>query len=412
MRSRWIVLGLAGLTVSACDASGGDDATTISTTSSTSTSTSASNGSGGSGAGGNGSGGGELPPSCYDGPPNASIAAQAPATWVAVPGSKLEDVCACANGFPEVCGVEYCGGLVSYSGAAYSECRNQLFVWGGGHNAYYGNEIYVFDVPTLTWSRLNDPSPPTSTDNCVEALSDGAPNSRHTYDGLAFIEHADRLFAAGGAIACEAGGGGNAIWLFDATNLVWELAEPTPVGLGPDEPHGYFPFNYAADYDPVSRNVYLETTYGLYAYSYDDDTLTRVWDLYSGGGVWTERTGVVVPERRWFVSIGTGRVAVYDLEAPNLEIWSTSGPQAIADADAPGIAYDRASGTIVGWTNGDVYRLDLDSRTWASLGSVYVPQGIYGQDGDVYGRFAYLPVENAFVAVADPIDEVHVLKNR
>src|SRR5262245_36785088 len=44
------------------------------------------------------------------------------------------------------------------SGASYDSSRDRMIVWGGGHGDYAGNEIYVFSIPTLTWSRINNPS--------------------------------------------------------------------------------------------------------------------------------------------------------------------------------------------------------------------------------------------------------------
>jgi len=79
--------------------------------------------------------------------------------------------------------------------------RNRLVVWGGGHNDYYGNEVYAFDISTFTWHRLNDPSPIKDKNICGPYNPDSTPVSRHTYGGLAYIAHADRFFGLGGSQA-------------------------------------------------------------------------------------------------------------------------------------------------------------------------------------------------------------------
>ena len=80
---------------------------------------------------------------------------------------------------------------------AFDTKRNQLVMWGGGLDDYFGNEIYALNLTTLSMTRLTEPATPYA--NYVETLADGTqPNSRHTYDGLAYMENVDRLFAFGG----------------------------------------------------------------------------------------------------------------------------------------------------------------------------------------------------------------------
>lgn len=62
--------------------------------------------------------------------------------------------------------------------------------WGGGHQDYYGNELYRFNLETLTWSRLNEPSPhsPSMASNSIPngIFPDGTPGAPHTYNGLVY----------------------------------------------------------------------------------------------------------------------------------------------------------------------------------------------------------------------------------
>jgi hypothetical protein len=50
-------------------------------------------------------------------------------------------------------------GALAYSGMAYDSKHHKLLVFGGGHWDYSGNEIWAFDINTLTWSRMYEPVP-------------------------------------------------------------------------------------------------------------------------------------------------------------------------------------------------------------------------------------------------------------
>ena len=76
-----------------------------------------------------------------------------------------------------------------WGGMAYDDSGHRLFFHGGGHYAYGGNEVYQFNLATLTWTRVTDPSPLIGDELTP---GNGAPNpapaegpfARHTYDGL------------------------------------------------------------------------------------------------------------------------------------------------------------------------------------------------------------------------------------
>src|SRR5581483_3931868 len=83
-------------------------------------------------------------------------------TWCKVPNSHMRDV---AFQWPSGVtftqnGVGVDGVMSLWSGGAFDTKRNRLIVWGGGHFGYAGNEIYAFDVNTLSWTRVTDPSIP------------------------------------------------------------------------------------------------------------------------------------------------------------------------------------------------------------------------------------------------------------
>src|SRR5262249_55208648 len=65
--------------------------------------------------------------------------------WFQVPNSNLSAVL--PNPLPPGNPVNI---MAAWSGGAYDTTRDRLIIWGGGHADYAGNEIYVFDVNSLT----------------------------------------------------------------------------------------------------------------------------------------------------------------------------------------------------------------------------------------------------------------------
>src|SRR5690242_11848965 len=121
--------------------------------------------------------------------------------WHEIPNTSIRAVCP-PNGFG---GSSYafrddCNNITAaWNSAMMDTKRNRLIVWGGGHNDYLGNELYSLELDHFKLTRLTDPAVPVNSTGCEEALADGTqPNSRHTYDAVTYIEHADRLFVYGG----------------------------------------------------------------------------------------------------------------------------------------------------------------------------------------------------------------------
>lgn len=106
--------------------------------------------------------------------------------WTVLGSSKLEDVGAAdvgqegTFGFEAVFGTWNGGALVDYGD------HGSIFFWGGGHNDYFGNEVYRYDLSTRTFHRMTEPSTAGNASGwngpfTNGVLSDGTPNSAHTY---------------------------------------------------------------------------------------------------------------------------------------------------------------------------------------------------------------------------------------
>lgn len=93
-----------------------------------------------------------------------------------------------SNGHPSV--------VSAWSGAAWDEATKSLYITGGGHADYAGNEVYKWSASSGLFARLNNPTGAignTGTlndglDSSSPAYFDGRPRSAHTYNHLRFIE--------------------------------------------------------------------------------------------------------------------------------------------------------------------------------------------------------------------------------
>jgi hypothetical protein len=318
----------------------------------------------------------------------------APGEWAEVPNTKLEhhlpDPLPPNWGGPETI-------MGAWSGGAYDTKRDRLIVWGGGHADYAGNELYVFDVNELVWSRFWGPSPefPDIEGGGVEAYDDGNPSSRHTYDGLEYIESVDRFWSQGGSVF-PSGEVSFGTWTFDFTTKTWERK-----GDAPDSTIGV-----VSAYDSVTGHVFHQGVSVFSEYDAEADRYTTRGEIPEG--VWEDkRTAEIDPVRRLFVGVGQGYVDQWDLKSWRRKRLATKGGKPIVDGNAPGFAYDPLRKCFVAWNGGpDVYTLDMETLSWTRHQSDQrggsVPDDISAWG--TYGRFRYVASKDVFIAV-DAINE-------
>lgn len=348
-------------------------------------------------------------------------------SWLEVPDTRMIDVCA-----PKHFGVRGmlgCAGIIdAWGSAAYGSTERMMFVWGGGHNDYWGNEVYAFQLRSGRWIRLTDPSPGDLVMSAgSDPLPDGSPNSRHTYDGLEYLDHSNRLFAQGGATS-PAGKGSAVTWLFDPVALAWQNRGSK------DRPGGY---GNASAYDRKSRSVIFRTTKALWRYQEDSNTWTQLvafgmrplWPRYE---LSRSKTGEIDTRRRLFWSVGSNDFLVWDIDQARLVTgdWVTtgggkysnwervkrspdqlfeSGGGDIYDAPAPGFAYDSKVDQFVAWKGGAPQILDLATKSWKSGSGIGAPasQSLKG----TFGRWRYIPDYNVFMLINGATSNVFFYKN-
>jgi hypothetical protein len=339
-----------------------------------------------------------------------------PATlgWYEVPNSKLQSVCP-PNDFnhSNYSFVSECSGIVrAWNSAIADTRRNRLIVWGGGHNDYGGNEAYAFELATLQWKRLNDPSPLTP---CEETASDGKPNSRHTYGGLAYIADADRLFSFGGVLFCPHGIDTSATWTLGLENLEWTRMDPTKGGSPNDENHGT-----VSAYDPTTKLVYVwDRSTGFWSYDYRKNVYKRLnnqtpLDLHSNA--------VIDSGSNLFLTFGDNQIwAVSVAEKGGHGAQNRSkakGCEGLIGNASPGLAYDPTEDHVIGWPDFGPTVYIYDSRTNtcgtqtfnASAPPDSAHTGSPRSSNGTFGRFQYFPAYKVFVLVSDADTNVRTLR--
>jgi hypothetical protein len=339
--------------------------------------------------------------------------------WNAIPNTKLADVCPKE---PSLHATEGCSAVLAdwNSGIADTK-RNRLIFWGGGHAGYAGNEVYALDLNQLALVRLTEPSLPPI--KCVAALANPlGPNSRHTYNGLAYIEDADQMFVFGGAAYRETdtcqpspdpefityGGRMSDTWTLDLSRLKWSRRDPTAGGVRPARNYPNLGEGVVADYDPVTKKVFVGDTASWYTYDAKTNSYTEVNHraLFS-----YLMTGAIDPERRLFVLFGGGQARALDLQRQVLLNWD----QQVRDCDAvknssyPGVAYDSEQKKIVAWIGGDtVYVFDSSSKTCSAV--TYPGGPGNAQPNGTLGRFRYFPGLGVFALVNDWKQDAYILR--
>ncbi len=324
----------------------------------------------------------------------ARIAAMPPGSWLAAPGTSMSQV------FPDpvrVPGIQGRMGpsavVAAWSGGAFDARRNRLVLWGGGFTDYHGNELYAFDVDRLAWERLTEPNPAPNLNS--DANADGTPNSRATYNGLAVLAHADRLFALGGAVA----GNGFAVctrpWLFDFAGKTW--TRRSPAGQNPEAGMGA-----ASAYDRGGRRLWWGDGSGLFSFDAEQDRWTR-----HAEDKFYYQTAAIDSKRGLLVVMGNGAVAAYDLKNPVRQAWKTTGGDAVVGSSNPGLDYDPVRDRLTAWAGGAVYTLDPETKVWTARQAPGAPART---PHGIFGRWRYVPAVDAFILVTAAGEDVRFWK--
>jgi hypothetical protein len=336
-------------------------------------------------------------------------------SWLDVPGTRFDMFCP-ANEPAGAHGGEGCIEVIdAWSGGAWDPVHAYMILWGGGHSDYYGNEVYGFSTKTFQWQLLVPGTPVASMSAIMEPMPDGNPDSRHTYDGLAYLTAEDRFFAFGGATA-PGGNSSELTWELDVANKKWSQVDP-----GHTLPsHDYYFMGTA--YDEAGHRVFMRNEQGVFVY----DLTTNAWTTLIDAGfppLWPNwatsnyRRGIFDPKRTLFFTIG-GKTGdgkpdffTWDVVAkmPAYTQWVTTGGDDIAGANGVGADLDIAADGIVAWAGGPARVLDLNTKQWTTKSGAGAPAAAVANG--TFGRFRYLPRYNVFILVNQPDQDVFFYKH-
>ena len=316
-----------------------------------------------------------------------------PGQWMQLPNTTIRSV------LPSTPQPGYAPNIIeAWSGGTVDASRNRLLVWGGGHGDYSGNEMYALDLPTLSIKRIVEPSQQTPNSSCTSALPDGTPTSRHTYGGLAYMAHVDRMFAVNGSLA-PCGNGDLATWTRDFSANKWQQMLPNSPTLT---------FGTMAVYDALTKQVFVKDQVAFFAYSLETNKYTKL--STTDQFVDYHLSAAIDSKRRKFVMVGDG-VQVIDLATNKMTTMSTSNaPGFVTSQQSPGVAYDPVADRIVAWHGGsNVYALDMDTGVWSQVATNAGPPAAAPQQG-TFGRWGYVPQYRVFALINDIDQNAWVFK--
>lgn len=312
--------------------------------------------------------------------------------WYEAPSTTLSTLDPCPTNNCSYSGNTFFKSIMqSWGGATFDTLRNRLFVWGGGHANYGGNDVYAFDVDDMEWVVLTEPSDPPA-DNAEEA-SDGNPVSRHTYGGIQYAPNVDKVVAHAGSRFSD-GGRTYATWFFDQDTNTWDR-NPSDGTL--DAFH-----SVVMAYDPNDGTVIqLGADVGRF------NPTTGVWTDYGdpnhSGNTYLQY-GCYDHTREEMILIGDSINRVQekiDMTTYSASTITPSGDTGVFEYDYPGCVYVASTDKYYAWAGGQsVY--EITPSTWAtSILSVAPGSDTPGaaQNNGTYGRFAYVPQYNVFIAV-------------
>jgi hypothetical protein len=327
----------------------------------------------------------------------------APGTWYEIPNSQMRDVCP-----PDSPGYEYsfhCQNVINaWGGAALDTTRGRMLVWGGGHGDYKGNEVYAFDLTTLTWERIWGPTPDAQipSGDTHEEYDDGNPGSRHTYSGLSYVPApVDAMFAMGGSL-WQSGSYGAGTWRLDLGTLAWQRMTDGPSEQGYGDP---------SVYDPVTGHVFRRANSRMLEYDPVGDTFTD--GAESNGGFYLDDVSAALdPEARLMVMMGEDRVDLYRIDTDEYSQDIAINGTAPNMGESPGLAFDTQQKQFVVWTGGaTTYTFDPAAASFSQHDNPNgTAPGPVTPSGGVFGRFRYVPSRNVFVSINSVDENVFVLR--
>jgi hypothetical protein len=273
-----------------------------------------------------------------------------------------------------------CQTIHDYSRFVYDDARRQLLWFGGGTHATSRTDVAVFPLSTLAWESAYAPTAcaemrPDNADLVAGAWrSTGQPMSRQTFDMLVMAENTGELVM----LTYSAPGMDCAVWPAGAPSL--DAVPGRVAHYDPDRRAWRFssvaadtwPFDAAAEYDPVSGLVLVLGPRDLWTYDPVRQQAVHRFTFDLG-----ERFGYAAelvyfpPNDRFYYFTRSGLLFEVALTRDD---WTSSTLAEVTDVsgdlpatDAKGWAYDSAHQVIGGGVRDSVFwELEPLGRTWTA----------------------------------------------
>ncbi len=379
------------------------------------------------------------------------LAGVAPYTWVALPGSLMKDVCPGPYSSYPCVAVQ-----TAWSGAAWDDAHDRLYVLGGGHGDSFYNMPFEYDLGALRWRRLGElpegatggkatagmryvpletcgfyPKEPFSPPDggmgvatnpqgyvAYSVCADPAfraqyldlqqPRSSHTYGKLLFDGERHRLCYLGGGYYPSAQGWSPQGFCFDVESGSWTETPPRAVdGRGAlaldGKGNAWYAIDDSGKFAKLALSTWTWTTFGGLNYN-------------AGGSadVDRKRQHLVILRKG---SDGAPALLRFDLQdaaalqkSPPFTTVTASGELPALQSQRPGFVYADDRDQFFAWSGGQaVWSLDPATSTWTRHACTGDDPGAELNNG-TYGRFRYSARYRALVLVNGADRPVHVLK--
>lgn len=354
--------------------------------------------------------------------------------WVAVPNSTYIGSAGQSSPLP---GLGAPSALVNAENGTGLDRRNsELWLFGGGHLDWAGNEIVsiVLNTNSPVWQLRRDHStaaniPTTAVTPDLSRYYDGDPCSRHTYQGTHFIEKLDKHWACGGFTWSHANGNVLEPVTFNKTTGLWDIAGTwnTSFPTSPLAGNGFFAKH------PTTEDIYFGVGGGYQFYKLD--TTTKVWTLITNslsGYFPGFECAAIDPARGMFVLTTKGDAGVSHVYAALFSL-TTGARTNIAINTSPAWTAFQALSTNHGGVHynpdqdvyyycfggtgqgGRVFKITPNgTTTWdmveMTMTGVTVPDGVGVANGNILTRFGYVPQMKAIYALPSANSPIYMAR--